>query len=57
VIFMDIAFLGMCLTARSSARGANPVTPSYILYRIDGKLRARAARCGRALFSLAADAV
>ena len=32
VIFMGIAFLGMCLTARSSTCGAIPVTPSYIRY-------------------------
>jgi hypothetical protein len=59
VIFMDIAFLGMCLTARSSACGAIPVTPSYIRYRFDGKLRPRAAcvRCGHVLLGSAADAV
>jgi hypothetical protein len=44
VIFMGIAFLGMWLAGRSAACGAIPVTPSYILFRFDGKLRARVAR-------------
>jgi hypothetical protein len=46
VIFMTVAFHRKFLMTRSSACGAIPVTPSYILYRFDGKLRARAARCG-----------
>jgi len=47
---MVITFLGMWLTARSSACGAIPVAPSYILHHLCGKLWARiiwfSARCG-----------
>ena len=41
VIFMVIAFLGMCLTARNSTCGAIPATPSYIRYCLGGKLWGR----------------
>jgi len=41
VIFMVVAFLGMCLTARGSACGAIPVAVSYILYGFCGKLWGR----------------
>jgi hypothetical protein len=46
VIFMAIAFRGMCLTARSSACGAIPVTQSYILPRLGGKPWPRVMRFG-----------